>query len=313
MSPTGIQWTDETWNPTVGCSKVSEGCGIGGGGCYAINVAHRAMQPAHVGLTIQRKGERPDWTGEVRCLPERLDTPLKWRRPRRVFVDSMSDLFEPAVPSTFIASVFATMARSPQHTYQVLTKRPQRMAVLLDNEVMLAHVENDVLGAGGSVEFEWPLPNVWLGTSIELDNYVFRADHVRATPAAVRFLSLEPLLGPLPSLDLTDIDWVIVGGESGPGARPCRSTWVRDIRDRCVAAGVPFFFKQWGAFVPTGPGCGCPDRYRDGAWQVGTEFWPVWRVGKKAAGRVLDGRTWDEMPVADRLGGDASRRGKTDG
>lgn len=289
-----IEWTDATWNPTVGCSRVSPGCD----GCYAIGVAHRAMQPAHEGLTIRRPGERPDWTGEVRCLPDRLDVPLRWRKPRRVFVDSMSDLFHASVPEVFIGQVFETMAVTQQHTYQVLTKRPQRMY-----DVMSAAFER----VGVS------LPNVWLGTSIESDRYAFRADYLRATPAAVRFLSLEPLLGPLPSLDLTGIDWVIVGGESGPGARPMHPAWVREIRDRCVEAGVALFFKQWGNWRP-GPaswthrveldGTYWPRPTRDafdfaracGLIHDDSGWYGMTNVGKHAAGRVLDGRTWDEMP-----------------
>lgn len=348
MSDSKIEWTDATWNPTVGCSRVSPGCD----GCYAIGVAHRAMQPAHEGLTIRRPGERTDWSGEVRTLPGRLATPLHWRKPRRVFVDSMSDLFHPDVPAEFIGSVWATMARAHQHTFQVLTKRPQRMASVLD-----AWVEEGERGgsAGGGPIWRdhhlrwnesraWPLPNAWLGTSIESDQYAWRADHLRATPAAVRFLSLEPLLGPLPSLDLgcscghgrrqhypfgdcgwcgaeeddspvcrsyDGIDWVIVGGESGPGARPMHPDWVRDIRDRCVAAGVPFFFKQLGAWTwsdgrlpPTEP-----DLYlhTDGrtategeALADGGDWQGMWHVGKKAAGRQLDGETWGEMPVVTR-------------
>jgi protein gp37 len=283
---TAIEWTDETWNPTVGCSRVSPGCDH----CYAIGVAHRAMQPAHEGLTIRRPGERPDWTGEVRCLPDRLDTPLRWRKPRRVFVDSMSDLFHRDVPSHFIGSVFRTMARCPRHTFQVLTKRPQRMEawVQANNEITVP-----------------TLPNVWLGTSIESDRYTFRADHLRVTPAAVRFLSLEPLLGPLPSLDLTGIDWVIVGGESGPGARPMHPDWVRDLRDRCVDAGVAFFFKQWGTWAEGGDGVTYgrwvhPETGATNGARPHQRAVLMTQVGKKAAGRELDGRTWDEMPEARR-------------
>lgn len=257
---TTIEWTEETWNPTVGCFRVSPGCD----NCYAIGVAHRAMQPAHEGLTIKRPGERTDWSGTVRCLPERMEAPLRWRKPRRVFVDSMSDLFHPDVPDEFVSQVFDVMWLARAHTFQVLTKRPQRMSAFLARKYV----------------FDWrgldPSVNQWLGTSIEDDRYVFRADHLRATPAAVRFLSLEPLLGPLPSLDLTGIDWVIVGGESGPKARPMHPDWARDIRDRCAAAGIPFFFKQWGGWAPVAGG--------------------MRLVGKKAAGRELDGRTWDEMP-----------------
>lgn len=302
-----IEWTDETWNPTVGCSRVSPGCD----GCYAIGVAHRAMQPAHEGLTVRRPGERTDWTGEVRCLPDRLYTPLHWRKPRRVFVDSMSDLFHPDVPAEFIAEVWDTMGSAGEHTFQVLTKRPQRMATTVQRLADGYYTRDDGIidshpGAVDAVLDNWPLPNVWLGTSIESDRYTFRADHLRATPAAVRFLSLEPLLGPLPSLDLTGIDWVIVGGESGPGARPMHPDWVRDIRDRCVAASVPFFFKQWGEWTPAAPERGPEKRtiWLDGSTHSSSRIPPtgarptlVWRVGKKAAGRELDGRTWDQMPA----------------
>jgi protein gp37 len=297
---TAIEWTDEVWNPVVGCSKTSPGCSA----CYAIGVAHRAMQPAHQGLTVRRPGERADWTGEVRCLPERLNTPLKWRKPRRIFVNSMSDLFHPDVPPDFIARVFSAMAANEQHTFQVLTKRSQRMARLVDGEYFMEdlHDEQEALALYGAL---WPLPNVHLGVSVESDAYTFRADHLRATKAAVRFLSLEPLLGPLPSLDLTGIDWVIVGGESGPGARPMHPRWVRDIRDRCVDAGIPFHFKQWGAWTSVQPATQpLPTLYLayDGrtaneaeAIADGGKWLGMFRVGKKDAGRKLDGRTWDEM------------------
>ena len=177
-----------------------------------------------------------------------LSLPLRWRKPRMVFVNSMSDLFHEDVPEEFIRRVFGVMAEAKQHTFQVLTKRSGRM-------VELAPV------------LPWPA-NVWMGVSVETEDYAFRLDHLRATPARIRSVSLEPLLGPVPSLELADTDWVIVGGESGPGARPMAEEWVTDIRDRCVSAGVPLFFKQWGG------------------------------VNKKRAGRLLDGRTWDEMPDA---------------
>ena len=305
---TSIEWTrgddgskGETWNPTVGCSKVSPGCDH----CYAVTVAQRGMQDAHRGLTADG-----DWTGEVRLLPDRLDTPLHWRKPRRVFVDSMSDLFHPAVPVEFVEEVWATMAGAPQHTFQVLTKRPQRMADWFSYGMRAGMV------AGAAQQRQiplpkipmaewWPLPNVWLGTSIESDRYTFRADHLRATPAAVRFLSLEPLLGPLPSLNLDGIDWVIAGGESGPGARPMHPDWVRDLRDRCQAAGVAFFFKQWGAWGFAGHDAAAsllsysghwypPDARQ--MWLFGQRAARMANVGKKVAGRMLDGRTWDEFP-----------------
>lgn len=310
MSTSKIEWTEATWNPTVGCSRVSPGCGTpGGGNCYAIGLAHRGLTAAHRGLTIRQPGEKPDWTGEVRCLPERLDQPLRWSRPRMIFVDSMSDLFHEQVPPEFIARVFGTMSLTERHTYQILTKRPQRMRNLLTGGFPTEAPEKP--------SGEWPLRNVWLGTSIESGRYSWRADHLRATAAAVRFLSLEPLLEPLPSLDLTSIDWVIVGGESGPGARPMHPDWVRSIRDRCTAAGIPFFFKQWGEWAPSRGSGGTVsnsqlsrDRFQyetvhltpqgehyDNSsldlWLRGTS---LLRVGKKRAGRDLDGRTWDQMP-----------------
>jgi protein gp37 len=195
--------------------------------------------------------------------------------PGGVFVNSMSDLFHARVPDAFIASVFAVMAATPQHTYQVLTKRPRRMQAILASDAFCSRVgaAAGALGVGtaaGRVPLPWPAPNVWLGTSIENDDYTWRADCLRQVPAAVRFLSLEPLLGPLPSLSLDGIGWVIAGGESGPGCRPLDLAWVRDIRDRCASQGAAFFFKQVGGPTP------------------------------KAGGRQLDGRTWDEYPAADQ-------------
>jgi protein gp37 len=230
---TGIQWTDETWNPAVGCTHISPGCDH----CYAATVASRQMQPAHVGLTVGRK-----WNNTVRLLPERLDEPLRWRKPRRVFVGSMTDLFHLDVPFEFVARVFATMCHTEQHTYQLLTKRPERMARMVGDR--MKWYVNQELGYTRAYH-GWPLGNVWLGTSIESWRYRFRARQLAAAPAAVRFLSVEPLLGPV---DLTDylegIHWVIVGAESGPGRRDCCDSWVRDIRDQCSDADVPLFVKQ---------------------------------------------------------------------
>jgi len=218
----------------------------------------------------------------VTLHPDALLEPLGWRKPRVVFVDSMADVMHAKVPVDFLAQVWAVMALTPQHTYQILTKRPERYAHVLDGPCRcggghlpgirfrsLVQDHTRRLAPGREVDLmrHWPLSNVWLGTSIERDDYVRRADHLRAASATTRFLSLEPLLGPLPSLDLAGIDWVIVGGESGPGARPMHPAWGRDLRDRCVAAGVPFFFKQVGGRSP------------------------------KAGGRTLDGRTWDQMPT----------------
>ncbi len=360
--PTKIEWTDETWNPLIGCSRVSPGCDH----CYAIGVVHRGMSPQHVGLTVKPADGPTDWTGEVREVPHLLDRPLRWKRPRRIFVNSLSDLFHPQVDDLFIAKVFAVMALAPQHTFQILTKRPQRMAKLVASVDFKLTVDSAIAGVLGvsAIDYApytsgedvrrlgravqeartkagvpeitpWPLPNVWLGTSIESDRYSFRADHLRATPAAVRWISAEPLLGPLPSLDLTGIDWVVAGGESGPGARPMHPDWVRDLRDRCLDSDewdevqerirTKFLFKQWGSWAP--------DPLTRGTWSLYDEsevggiipFKQVTsgtvrrvdlagcdrvqavhdtgrstrmvRMDKKAAGRELDGRTWDEYPA----------------
>ena len=230
-----IEWTDATWNPVTGCSKISAGCKH----CYAERMARRLQA---MRLEKYRNGFA------VTTHSDALDAPLVWKRPRHIFVNSMSDLFHDDVPADFIRDVFQTMTAADWHQYQVLTKRPER-ALLLANYL------------------PWP-PQVWVGTSVENADCAWRIDYLRQTPAPVKFLSLEPLLGPLPELDLDDIDWVIVGGESGPGARPMDADWARDIRDQCLAAAVPFFFKQWG----------------------GSQ--------KKRNGRLLDSRTWDEMPSA---------------
>lgn len=260
---TGIEWTDETWNPVVGCQHVSPGCD----GCYAAREAHGRLSrhPLYQGLTSSSLGELPRFTGEVRTVPERLDQPLHWRRPRRVFVNSMSDLFHSKVPASFIAEVWATMGAAHWHTFQVLTKRPHRAALLLRHDLFASMVDarahnlvartNDrelmpVWVDGDHRNYERWLPNVWIGTSIEEQRYTFRASYLADTLAAVRFLSIEPLIGPI-DLDhhstdewRTAIHWVIVGAESGPGARPMRNDWVRALRDQCADAGVPFFVKQ---------------------------------------------------------------------
>ena len=243
LSASRIEWTEVTWNPVTGCSKVSAGCA----NCYAERMARR----------LQAMGQPNYARGfQVATHEQMVDRPLAWTRPSTVFVNSMGDLFHEDVPADFVSRVFTTMDAAYRHTFQVLTKRSGRLAAL-------------------APVLPWP-GNVWAGVSVEAADYVHRIDDLRSTPAAVRFLSLEPLLGPLPELDLTDIDWVIVGGESGPGARPMDPDWVREIRDQCLSAGVPFFFKQWG----------------------GTR--------KKAAGRLLDGRVWDEMPSARSQAGDAA-------
>ena len=366
---TGIEWTDETWNPTTGCDQVSPGCD----NCYALPMAGRlkAMgQPAY-----QQDGD-PRTSGPGFALQmheDRLDQPLRWTRARRVFVNSMSDLFHPKVTDDFISQVFAVMALAEQHTFQVLTKRPKRMLSLLGDHgqrtladgrrpyvfrqavkqaawaITCARGEADsaarYMGYDAWFEGNWPLRNVWLGTSVEDQQ---RADEripaLLDTPAAVRFLSCEPLLGPVDlrgrcvcghtdsaagfhypgcaATRVAPIDWVIVGGESGPGARPMHPSWAEELRDQCTAAGVPFFFKQWGAHGPypreigdqTGitavafDGCFYPKPFsddpdyhrwaRDHDHTRPNRLHSMYRVGKHAAGRELDGRTWDEFPKA---------------
>ena len=264
-----IEWTETTWNPVTGCDRISSGCDR----CYALTLAKRLK--AMGSQKYQADGD-PRTSGPGFAVTVHEDTvpePLRWRKPRVVFVNSMSDLFHARVPDAFIASVFAVMAVTPQHTYQVLTKRPRRMRALLASDAFCSQVGAAVgaLGLGTAADrapLPWPAPNVWLGTSIENDDYTWRADCLRQVPAAVRFLSLEPLLGPLPGLDLGGIHWVIAGGESGPGCRTLDLAWVRDIRDRCASQDAAFFFKQVGGPTP------------------------------KAGGRQLDGRTWDEYPAA---------------
>lgn len=239
---TGIEWTETTWNPTTGCDRVSPGCD----NCYALTLAKRLKA---MGSDKYQQDGDPRTSGpgfKLTLHPEALNLPKSWRQPRLVFVDSMSDLFHPEVPIEFIRQVFGVMTETSQHTYQILTKRSQRLRKLAS-------------------DLKWP-SNVWMGVSVETDKYRFRIDHLRDVPASVRFLSLEPLLGPLTNIDLTGIHWVIVGGESGPNARPMDPGWVEDIRDQCLDVGVSFFFKQWGGRTP------------------------------KAGGRTLDGRVHDGMP-----------------
>lgn len=228
-----IEWTDATWNPVRGCQKISPGCKH----CYAEVFAERWR-----GIPGHPYGQGFD----LRLVPEKMREPERWRKPRRIFVNSMSDLFHDAVPLEFIQKVFAVMERCPWHQFQVLTKRPERAVEV-------------------AAELPWP-SNVWVGTSVENALYTHRAETLRKVPAHVRFLSVEPLLGRIRRLPLEGIHWVIVGGESGPGARPIDPEWVTEIRDRCIRFGVAFFFKQWGG------------------------------AQKCRTGRELDGRTWDQMP-----------------
>jgi protein gp37 len=273
---TGIGWTDATWSPLVGCTHVSAGCDH----CYAASLASGRLSthPIYAGLAV---GGR--FTGEVRLLPERLDQPLRWRKPRRIFVNSMSDLFHDEVPDEFIAQVFGVMALTPRHAFQILTKRPGRMASLLNRDSFELAVRAEVQRQKWSVlgteapPWSWPLGNCWLGTSVEDQKWAnVRIPQLVRVPAAVRFLSVEPLLAPVdlwpwinPEQSQGRIGWVIVGGESGPDHRPIQAEWVRGLRDQCVAAGVAFFFKQWGGRTP------------------------------KTGGRLLDGHHWDEYPRVD--------------
>jgi protein gp37 len=235
----GIEWTESTWNPITGCNKISPGCKH----CYAERMAERLQA---MGQPNYRNGF------DLTLQPQALALPLRWKKPQTIFVNSMSDLFHRDVPLAYIQSVFDVMRRAHWHRFQVLTKRADR----------LAHIDR---------ELDWPT-NVWMGVSVENSDYVHRIDDLRSTRARVKFLSLEPLLGPLPDLNLRGIDWAIVGGESGPGARPMRPEWVTSIRDQCRGSRVAFFFKQWGG------------------------------TNKKKAGRLLEGRTWDQMPELNRIG-----------
>jgi protein gp37 len=228
-----IEWTESTWNPVTGCTKISEGCK----NCYAERMA----------LRLKAAGS-PNYANgfKVTLHPHALEIPLRWKQPRTIFVNSMSDLFHKDVPLDFISKIFDVMRRASHHRFQILTKRSARLRDL-------------------SSRLTWP-ENVWMGVTVENTDCTFRIDDLRETGAAIKFISFEPLLGPIPSIRLEDIDWVIVGGESGPKARPMKPEWATDIRDQCLSADVPFFFKQWGG------------------------------VNKKKSGRVLDGRTWDNIP-----------------
>lgn len=233
-NPSEIEWTEATWNPITGCTKISLGCK----NCYAERMARR----------LQAMGNPNYANGFNLTLQEHaLEIPLRWKKPRMTFVNSMSDLFHQDVPLEFIEKVFGVMRQARWHTYQVLTKRSSRLCELNES-------------------IDWPV-NVWMGVSIENSDYTFRIDDLRHTGSHIKFLSLEPLLGPLPHMNLKGIDWIIVGGESGPNARPMKKKWVIDIKEQCQSAGIPFFFKQWGG------------------------------VQRKRNGRTLQGRTWNQMPT----------------
>jgi protein gp37 len=238
MSLSSIEWTEATWNPVTGCSKVSAGCLH----CYAERMA----------LRLQAMGQKNYHNGfAVACHPQMLDIPKRWKKSRLIFVNSMGDLLHEEVPLSFLRECFAVMNDTPQHTYQLLTKRSKRLAQL-------------------AADLPWPR-NLWMGVTVESQTEVGRVEDLRQVPAVVRFLSIEPMLGPIKRLDLEGIKWVIVGGESGPKARPMKEEWVLAIRDHCQQEGVAFFFKQWGG------------------------------VRKKATGRLLEGRTWDAMPLREQM------------
>jgi protein gp37 len=242
-----IEWTDATWNPVSGCSMVSPGCT----NCYAMRMAARLQSmdhPSYLGMT-RKSGGRPVWTGNVRLLPAALKIPMGWKKPRKIFVNSMSDLFQDGVPGEFISEVWKTMLTANQHVYQILTKRPDNMKRIVEE-----------FGLESA-------PHIWLGTSVESIDYVDRVAVLRSTPASIRFVSFEPLLGPVGPVDLSGIHWAIVGGESGPGARPIQKKWVDEIKVQCRQYDTAFFFKQWGG------------------------------KNKKATGREYRGRTWDEFPA----------------
>ncbi|MCF8878286.1 DUF5131 family protein [Hyphobacterium sp. SN044] len=242
-----IEWTDATWNPVSGCRIITAGCS----NCYAMRMAARLQAMRHESYrdTTRKSGNRYVWTGTVHLNEQALGIPDTWRKPRLVFVNSMSDLFQDAVPFDFVDKVWAVMKRNPIHTFQILTKQPERM--------------KDYLICGGQP----PLPNVWIGTSVEDSRVTFRIQELSECPATVRFISFEPLIGSVGRVDLSNIHWSIVGGESGPGARPMDEAWVREIFRQCETQGSKFFFKQWGG------------------------------VNKKRTGREFDGQTWDEMPA----------------
>lgn len=351
---TKIEWTEATWNPLRGCNLVSSGCT----NCYAMHQAHRqsGVGGAYEGLTrLTEHG--PVWTGEVRLVPELLDLPLRWKKPRRIFVNSMSDLFHEKVPDEFIMRVFEIMAFCTNHVFQLLTKRPQRMVDLLGEHYgrwfergVVEMMQRRAADMGWCMDEpdNWPLPNIHLGISCEdQESADERIPLLLQTPAAVRWISAEPLLGPVdlvhakaiapadlpyfhaqtPLCDdpycyrggnhyprefncrwgkeakgLPGLDWVVIGGESGPGARPMHPNWVRSIRDQCQVAGVPFFFKQWGEWVPVGDLKTVQVERANCVFRKAALFFPKLdyvfdRLGKKKAGAMLDGREWREYPA----------------
>lgn len=243
-----IEWTDATWNPIAGCLMISPGCT----NCYAMRMAARLQSMNHETYrgTVRKSGGRPVWTGKVNLVERALNIPLHWKKPRKIFVNSMSDLFQNGVPPEFIQQVWDTMLKADRHIYQILTKRPDNMKQVVEDYGLKT------------------APHIWLGTSVESENFVERIELLKSIPAGVRFVSFEPLLGPVGRLDLRGIHWAIVGGESGPAARPMQQSWVDEIKQQCRKSETAFFFKQWGG------------------------------TNKKSAGRTFRGRTWNEFPRA---------------
>lgn len=243
---TDIEWTDATWNPVAGCLMISPGCT----NCYAMRMAARLQSMNHPSYrgTVRKSGGRPVWTGKVNLVDHALEIPRRWKKPRKIFVNSMSDLFQDGVPSGFIQRVWETMRQADHHVYQILTKRPDNMKRIVAELNLKAE------------------SHIWLGTSVESEKYVERIDLLKSTPAGIRFVSFEPLLGPVGAVDLKGIHWAIVGGESGPSARAMDQSWVGEIKQQCRKSGTAFFFKQWGG------------------------------TNKKLTGRTYKGRTWDEFP-----------------
>lgn len=352
---TTIEWTQrpgtkgETWNPVVGCTKVSQGCK----NCYAKTI-HDNRHKAYSEGKLQSTPQYAVPFEHVQLMPDRLTMPLKWKSPRTIFVNSVSDLFHESVPFSYIDQVFAVMALTPQHTYQILTKRPERMAEYLNTQASCSQMDRKDQIECSSVELEdapwdmtgyikhWPLPNVWLGTSVEDQATAdARIPHLLRCPAVVRFLSCEPLLGavdlkniaggggsryqvlaPIPG-HRPSIDWVIVGGESGSKARPMHPDWARSLRDQCKVAGVPFFFKQWGMWAPIDQPWDLADpaprednecwlNLEGGAGFHGTDVWRMRKAGKHNAGRLLDGVEHSEWPKTEarQLASDVNRRGR---
>lgn len=335
---TTIEWTDATWNPIRGCSRVSEGCR----NCYAERIAARFSGPGQpyeglAKLVTVTKGElrgnspiapvgtESRWTGEVRFIPELLDQPLRWKRPRKIFVNSMSDLFHEKLKDGWIDQIFAVMALRKHHTFQILTKRPQQMLDYMkialicgvpipgDSDTQIERISSRrtgdsiwLVGKHLHLRFRnsWPLPNVWLGVSVEDQKTADeRIPLLLQTPAAVRWVSYEPALGPVHFANWLEssprLDWIVAGGESGPGARPAHPDWFRAARDQCQSAGVPFFFKQWGEWLPVSHTPAVFTEHENecktfrGVNVAGVR---MLRVGKKRAGHLLDGDAWQEFP-----------------